>query len=176
MNSSNKGERRRCPRIKREVPLKIRYDDYELVGQTHDISCIGAYCTVNKYIQPFSLISIILLLPLRIKNRSNILNIRCQGVVVRSEENQQNAKNYNIAIYFNRLKNSDKIKAADAVLRSSKHFLSREPGDTILIFQLQTIRGQQITLNVNKNVDESELSAEIPDAIDINSEDEENRE
>ena len=108
--ANNKTERRRSPRIKREIPLKIKLDDYDLVGQTRDISSIGAYCTVNKYIQPFSLISIILLLPLKINNRSNICNVRCQGVVVRTEQDPQNSKEYNIAIYFNRLKQADKTK------------------------------------------------------------------
>ncbi|KPK43001.1 MAG: hypothetical protein AMJ78_00060 [Omnitrophica WOR_2 bacterium SM23_29] len=115
MNTSNSGERRRSPRVRRQIPLKIQFDDYDLVGQTHNISCIGAYCTVNKYIQPFSLISIILLLPLRRRNRSNIVNIRCQGVVVRSEESPQNDKKYNIAIYFNRLKRSDRVKLSQYV-------------------------------------------------------------
>ena len=102
MNFSNdKTERRRSPRIKRELSLKIKLEDYDVVGQTRDISCIGAYCTVNKYIPPFSLISIILLLPLKIRNRNNIYNVRCQGVVVRTEEDPKSNKEYNIAIYFN---------------------------------------------------------------------------
>ena len=111
MNYSNKtAERRRSPRIKREIPLKIKLDDYDLVGQTRDISCIGANCTINKYISPFSLISVILLLPLKINNRNKIYNLRCQGVVVRIEESPLNNKEYNIAIYFNRLRQTDKAK------------------------------------------------------------------
>ena len=108
--SNNKIERRRSPRIKREIALKIKLDEYDLVGQTRDISCIGANCTVNKYIPPFSLISIILLLPLKINNRNSICNVRCQGVVVRTEEDPQNNNVFNIAIYFNRLRQSDKTK------------------------------------------------------------------
>ncbi len=111
MNSSNNRIEKKCfPWVKRQIPLKIKHDDYELVGQTHNISCIGAYCTVNKYIPPFSLISIILLLPLKINNRDNVCNLRCQGVVVRTEENPQNSKEYNISIYFNRLRRADKAK------------------------------------------------------------------
>ena len=106
----NLSERRRQPRIKQQIPLKIKLDNYDVAGQTNDISCIGAYCKVNKHIPPFSLISIILLLPIKNDKRSRICNVHCQGVVVRSEENPENNKEYNIAIYFSRLKSSDKDK------------------------------------------------------------------
>ena len=110
MNSSNPIERRRSPRVEQKVPLKIKLDGYDLVGHTQNISSIGAYCIVNKYIPPFSLISIILFLPLRSDKRNSIANVRCQGVVVRAEESPENSKEYNIAIYFNRLRRSDKAK------------------------------------------------------------------
>ena len=107
---NNKLERRRSPRIRRQVPLKIQHEEYDLVGQTQDISCIGAYCTIDKYIPPFSLISIILLLPLKTNKRNSICNVRCRGVVVRAQVNPHNRKQYNIAIYFNRISKSDKAK------------------------------------------------------------------
>ena len=115
ISSANRTERRRSPRVKRQIPLKIEHDDYDLVGQTQDISCIGAYCTINKYIAPFSLISIVLLLPIKINSKNSICNMRCQGVVVRTEEDPQNNKRYNIAIYFNRLRKSDKLKLSQYV-------------------------------------------------------------
>ena len=107
---NNQIEKRRSPRVKRQVTLRIKGDDYDLTGRTRDISCIGTYCTVNKYIPPFSLISIILLLPLRINNQNTICNVRCQGVVVRTEENLENNGEYNIAIYFNRVRKLDKAR------------------------------------------------------------------
>ncbi len=114
-SGNNRVERRREPRIKRQIPLKISLNDYDLVGQTHDISCIGARCVIDKYIPPFSLISIILLLPLNINNSHSVCNVRCQGVVVRAEEDPQNSKKYNIAIYFNRLTQSNKAKLSQYV-------------------------------------------------------------
>ena len=111
-------ERRRSPRVQRQIPLKIKIDDYDLVGQTHNISCIGASCTVNKYIKPFSLISIVMLLPLKINDKNGVCSIRCQGVVVRVEANPQNDKEYNIAIYFNRIRQSDKAKLLQYVQQS----------------------------------------------------------
>jgi hypothetical protein len=110
MSSANRVERRREPRIKRRIPLKIKLDDYDLIGQTQNISCIGASCITDKRIPPFSLISIILLLPLKINNRHSVCNVRCQGVVVRARKIPKNSKKYNIAIYFSRLRRSDKAK------------------------------------------------------------------
>ena len=111
MNSpNNKLERRRWPRVKQQIPLKIVLDDYDAVGQTKDLSCIGAYCTVDKYIAPFSIISVILLLPLQMKNNNKVCSVHCQGAVVRTEENPQNNNKYNIAIYFNRIGQSDRAK------------------------------------------------------------------
>ena len=111
----NRIERRRAPRVKRQIPLKIKIDDYDAVGLTHDLSCIGAYCTINKYIAPFELISVVFLLPLKMNNRSIVCNVRCRGVIVRTEKNPSNGKEYNVAIYFNRLKQSDKAKLSQYV-------------------------------------------------------------
>jgi hypothetical protein len=116
-HSDNSQERRRSPRIKREIALTIKTDDYDVIGQTRDISSIGAYCTVNRYIPPFSLISIVLLLPGRANRRGGIADVRCRGVVVRSEESPQRSNEYNIAIYFDRLRRSDKAKLLEYVQR-----------------------------------------------------------
>ncbi len=115
MNHQNAQERRRSPRIKRQIPLKIKYDDHDIVGQTRDISCIGAYCTINKYIPPFSIISIILLLPFKTDKKADKLNVRCQGVIIRTQPDPENDKKFNIAIYFNRLRLSDKSKLSQYV-------------------------------------------------------------
>jgi hypothetical protein len=116
MNFQNKeSERRRAPRVKQQIPLKLRYNDYDLVVQTHNISTLGAYCTVNRYIIPFSLLSINLLLPLKGRKRKRICNVHCQGVVVRTERNPLNAKEYNIAIYFEKLKQADKAKLSQYI-------------------------------------------------------------
>ena len=116
MNSPNsRVEKRHSPRIKRRVSLKVKFADYDLVGQTHNISCIGAYCTVNKHIPPLSKISIIMLLPLKIGNRDSICNVRCRGEVVRVEQNPIDTKEHNIAIYFDRIRPSDKATLSEYI-------------------------------------------------------------
>lgn len=115
MNSNERVERRRYPRVKSEIPLKIKYDNYDAIGKTCDISCIGAYCTVNKYIPLFSKISIVLLLPLRNPERTNVCSVRCKGAVVRVKKNPQSVTEYNIAIYFNELSLPGKTKLSQYV-------------------------------------------------------------
>ncbi len=106
-------ERRRFPRIKKEIPLKIRIDNYDVVTQSKDISCIGAYCSIDRYIAPLTKLSIILLLPLKSKNRSATVKVQCKGVVVRTVENAPGG--YNIAIYFNEIDQKDKNKISKYV-------------------------------------------------------------
>ena len=112
MNSLLK-ERRRYPRIEKELPLKIRTDEYDLVTQTKNLSCIGAYCAVDKYIPPLTKLSIILLLPLKTKNKNTNVKIQCKGVVVRTEGKPP--EGFNIAIFFNEISPRDKDKIATYV-------------------------------------------------------------
>ena len=111
-------ERRRYPRIQKELPLKLTTDDYDLVTQTKNISCIGAYCAVDRYIAPLTKLSILLLLPLQSKNRITTTKVQCKGVVVRTE--QSLPAGFNIAIFFNEIGERDKKKIAKYV---SQHIL-----------------------------------------------------
>lgn len=106
--TNNSLERRRHPRIKKELPLKIKTDGYGLATQTENLSCIGAYCSVDKYIPPLTKLSIVLLLPLKEKNKNTHSRVQCKGVVVRTEDKQPSG--FNVAIYFNEISQRDKKK------------------------------------------------------------------
>jgi hypothetical protein len=101
-------ERRRQPRVKKEVPLKILTEGYDFVTQTKDISCIGTYCYVDKYIPPMTKLAITLLLPTRLKPGDANNKIQCKGVIVRTEPNSP--EGFNIAIFFNEISQRDKYK------------------------------------------------------------------
>jgi len=109
MNNQPRVERRRYPRLLKELPLKLMAEDYDLVTRTRDISCIGAYCCVDKYIPPMTKLSIILLLPPDSRADNSTEKVQCKGVVVRTDTNA--AKGFNIAIFFNEIseRNKDKI-------------------------------------------------------------------
>ena len=106
-------EKRRFPRIEKELPLKIRTNECDLVTQTKNISCIGAYCSINRYIRPLTKLSIILLLPSMTKYKNKTFRIQCKGVVVRIE--QRSHHGFDIAIFFNDITQRDKEKISKYV-------------------------------------------------------------
>ena len=114
--NQNASERRRYPRIKKEVPLKIKSEGYDFVTQTKDISCIGAYCHVDKYIPPMTKLSVMLLLPVEPKIKNSAEKVQCKGVVVRTDPNSP--EGFNIAIFFNEISERNKNKILQYVNRS----------------------------------------------------------
>lgn len=90
-------------------------EDYDVVTRTRDISCIGAYCCVDKYIPPMTKLSVILLLPSEQRVRNPTERVQCKGVVVRTDTNA--TKGFNIAIFFNEISERNKDKISQYVSR-----------------------------------------------------------
>ncbi len=117
MSQKSSQERRRDPRLYNNVPLKIFHDDGDIVTQTANISRSGAYCRVEKYIEPMTKLKINLLLPIKKNGKSTSKKITCQGAIVRTEKIlADNA--YNIAIFFNDISQRDAESIADYVSSS----------------------------------------------------------
>ena len=110
-----KQEKRKHPRIKKNLPLKISSGDFDIVTETENISCIGAYCRVDKYIEPMTKLKVLILLP--IYKRKTVVNkkVECEGIVVRTENSGNGNHQYNVAIFFNDIKNEDMKKVSDYV-------------------------------------------------------------
>ena len=108
-------ERRRCPRLEKNLPLKISCDDFDIVTETKNLSCLGAYCQINKFLEPLTKLKIVLLLPF--KDKKNVLTkkVSCQGVVVRTEAIPSKNNLYNIAIYFNDIQKKEINKISEYV-------------------------------------------------------------
>lgn len=103
-----RSEKRRYPRIKKNVPIKIRHADFDLVTETENISCVGAYCRIDQYVAPLTKIRAKILLPDK-KNRHCC--IECEGAVVRIEKNEHNFEEpYNVAIYFSTISKANMNK------------------------------------------------------------------
>jgi hypothetical protein len=104
------GERRIHPRLDHKLPFNVAVNGYDFSTTTHNISCVGAYCHLDKYIPPFTKISVKLSLPSKGQASKNSI-VECKGVVVRSED--ENRGGFNIAIFFNqmRLEQRKKISA-----------------------------------------------------------------
>jgi hypothetical protein len=102
-------EKRRHPRVAKTLPLKIADAKATFITETKNISRSGAYCQVRKIIPPLTKLGITLFVPNVESKNSQSQKIKCEGVVVRSEPVVQdgNIKYYNIAIFFNRIREAD---------------------------------------------------------------------
>jgi c-di-GMP-binding flagellar brake protein YcgR len=114
-------ERRRYPRIEKKLPLNVAANGYDFATVTQNISCIGAYCHVDKYIPPFTKIAIKMALPIINIDKPDASNIECKGVVVRTEDVKGGG--FNIAIFFNAIENSQRKK----ISRYINQFLPKNP-------------------------------------------------
>ncbi len=107
MSSPNRGaERRRHPRLEHNVPVKISSGDVDLVTETKDLSCSGAFCRISKYIAPMTKLKLNLLLPLRKSGKIATKRIHCEGVVVRCESSTDGAF-FHVAIFFSDISPKD---------------------------------------------------------------------
>jgi len=113
-NKINK-ERRRHPRIDERFEFKVKAEEFDAVTETINVSCLGAYCQLNKHIPLMTSLKIALALPYG--DQGNEYDyVECNGVVVRIEEILSEANLgsvYNTAIYFNEIEESEKEKIAD---------------------------------------------------------------
>ncbi len=92
-------ERRKHPRLEQTIPIKISSEETDVVTETYNLSCAGAYCKVNKYFEPMTRISIHLLLPLKRRGKTVTKKLTCHGVVVRTES-IPGQDYYKVAIFF----------------------------------------------------------------------------
>ncbi|MBI4436929.1 MAG: PilZ domain-containing protein [Candidatus Omnitrophica bacterium] len=104
-------EQRGSPRIEKALSMTLRGDAFRLVTETKNISITGAYCQVSQPIPTFAKVSITLSVPVMGQERKAPQEIRCEGVVVRSEKTVRengNPEKYFVAIYFTRLNVQDR--------------------------------------------------------------------
>lgn len=101
-------ERRLFPRIQHDLPVKIAANGYDFITTTQNVSCVGAYCRINKYIPPFTKIMVKLNLPLALTKGSKNCSVECKGVIVRTEDESEGG--FNIAIFFNEIKAGERKK------------------------------------------------------------------
>ena len=106
MSRQLKAERRLYPRIEHSLPVKIAANGYDFATSTENISCVGAYCRISKYIPPFTRIAVKLSLPMRSADKVDNRDVECRGVIVRTEDNKDGG--FNIAIFFNNMKNTQR--------------------------------------------------------------------
>ena len=108
-------ERRRHPRLNERLQFRVKAEDFDIFTKTINLSCLGAYCQLNKHIPLMTSLKIALALPYG--DQGNEFDyVECSGVVVRVEEVLSEANLgsvYNTAIYFNEIEESEKEKIVD---------------------------------------------------------------
>jgi len=109
-----KKEKRLHPRLSHNLPLKVAANGYDFTTTTQNISCLGAYCRINKYVPPFTRVMIKLDLPAA-KAKSSNYQLDCKGVIVRSEDDASGG--FNIAIFFNAIKDDQRKKISQYISR-----------------------------------------------------------
>jgi hypothetical protein len=99
-------DRRKFPRLQGNIPVKIYSDDFDFVTETKNLSRNGVYCRVDKYIEPMTKLKMHLLLSCKKEGKIVTQKISCQGVIVRTES-VPGTEIFNVAIYFNDIKERD---------------------------------------------------------------------
>lgn len=108
MIRQTKAERRKYPRIEHSLPINIAANGYDFATTTQNLSCIGTYCHLDKYVPPFTKIVVKMVLPVTIGNKPESIGVECNGVIVRTEDEKQGG--FNIAIFFSGIQNSQRNK------------------------------------------------------------------
>jgi len=111
-------ERRRYPRIEKTIPLKVSAGNFDLVTQTKNISCNGAYCIMNRTLPLMTKLQITLLLPEKNKKKKEncSLKIKCMGVVVRSQKDTASKKErFKTAIFFEQIREKERGKLEEYI-------------------------------------------------------------
>ena len=117
MSAHESVEKRHHPRVENNVPVKISSLAGDLVTETRNISCSGAYCRVNQFLEPMTKLQVTLLLPVKKGDKITTKKVTCGGVVVRTE-NIPHEDGFNSAIFFNDIHPRDSRLLADHVERA----------------------------------------------------------
>lgn len=85
-------DRRRGRRVAKPLHFRIIPEDasHDIMGETNDLSCVGASCKMNKHIPELTKLRLTLTLPHGDET--------FEGMVVRSDKKGENE--YDVAVYF----------------------------------------------------------------------------
>lgn len=110
MSTFQGDERRRAPRVAKELPLTLTDHVGELSAVTRDISASGAYCTLRRHIPAMTKLQIHVALP-------GSSAVACEGVVVRVEPAKPipSQSSYHVAIFFNEISETNRARLSQFV-------------------------------------------------------------
>jgi c-di-GMP-binding flagellar brake protein YcgR len=111
-------ERRKHPRVPEAVSCQVTAGHASFATQTHNLSCGGVLCRLEKLLPLMTQLEIVLQLPSAV-SQAPFSPIRCTGVVVRQAPcTQPQESGYLTAIFFSQLHIEDRRRIAEFVLQS----------------------------------------------------------
>ncbi len=113
MTRKTRAERRQHPRIDHALPVSLAVNGYDFSTTTQNVSCTGAYCRIQKYVPAFTKVMVKLDLPVATAKGSKNYCVECKGVVVRTDDEANGG--FNIAVFFNKIKNSERQKISQYI-------------------------------------------------------------
>ena len=106
MAAGMRPERRQAPRVTERVWLALRGEATDLRAETKNLSTIGAYCVLDRFLSPMTKLQLEFELP----NGARRVRIRVEGAVVRVEPIVDSAERgrYHVGIYFTEMSDQDR--------------------------------------------------------------------
>ncbi len=112
-------ERRRYPRVKTNLALEIDDGGSIIKSRVENISSSGVCCQLEKPISAMSKVMVSLFLPHPDGQKVDFDQVKCQGVVARSQPIvKRDSIVYSAAIYFSDITKKDKSKIVNFILRN----------------------------------------------------------
>ncbi len=119
MMDQRRKERRIYPRVKTNLALEIDDGGLIIKSRVENISSSGVYCQLEKPILAMSKVMVSLFLPHPDGQKVGFDQVKCQGVVARSEPIiKRDSIVYSAAIYFSDITKKDKNKIVNFILRN----------------------------------------------------------
>jgi len=107
-------EKRKHLRINKRMSFKLKIEDSVVTAEMINLSCSGTYCRVNKLIPLMTDLRIVLAL-ISGNEENEVEYVECEGTVVRIEEVSPEDNIYNIAVFFNDIKEYERDKIANFI-------------------------------------------------------------
>lgn len=113
-------ERRKFPRISESVQCEVSVGSEIVSTQTKNLSCGGALCLLGRSVAPMTKLDLVLEMPsVPGMNALPRQLVHCAGVVIRQDQMPLSQQpSFLTAIYFSELKDTDRRRIAEFVLRS----------------------------------------------------------
>lgn len=115
MSRLAKKEKRLHPRVNLCLPMKVAVNGYDFGTTTQNISCLGAYCTIDKYVPPFTRVMIKMDIPQEQGRAGSAYDVKCKGVVVRTQDRPEGG--FDIAVFFNAIAEEERKKISQYIGR-----------------------------------------------------------